>query len=126
MKSLATYWNDSATKSTVNLAILEKNSERQKSIERAIENFGIEILKQAIDKLAVSSFANGQNDRLWKADLAWMLKPENLQKIIDGKYDNKKAIESEFEKPKLSWEEIKLKRLGHTKESELATTWEFE
>ena len=38
--------------------------------------------------IASSAFCQGNNDRGWKADLDWFLKPASLLKILEGKYAN--------------------------------------
>jgi len=46
--------------------------------------------KNAIDKIAASDFCRGKTDRgTWKATLDWLLKPDTLTKVMEGKYDNK-------------------------------------
>lgn len=44
---------------------------------------------RAIQRLARSSFATGTNDRGWRADLDFLLQPDALTKIEEGKYDNR-------------------------------------
>jgi uncharacterized protein YdaU (DUF1376 family) len=39
--------------------------------------------------VAVSDFLTGKNERGWRADLHWIVKPENFSKILSGKYDNR-------------------------------------
>ena len=38
------------------------------------------------NKISKSPFLMGDNDRGWKADLGWIVKRENLVKIIEGRY----------------------------------------
>ena len=45
--------------------------------------------KEAIDRASKSRFCRGENDRGWKADLDWFLKPDTVTKILEGKYDNR-------------------------------------
>lgn len=44
---------------------------------------------QVIKKLAASDFCNGNNDRAWKADFDFLLKPETYSRTQEGRYDNK-------------------------------------
>jgi hypothetical protein len=37
-----------------------------------------------------SDFLNGKNDKAWKADFEWIMRPQNFLKILEGKYENKK------------------------------------
>lgn len=38
--------------------------------------------------IASSRFLNGQNKHGWKADFDWILKPDNMVKIMEGNYQN--------------------------------------
>jgi hypothetical protein len=42
----------------------------------------------AIDRICQSGFCIGQNDRGWKADFDWFLKPDTVARVMEGKYDN--------------------------------------
>lgn len=42
------------------------------------------------DRLENSSFLRGKNDRGWKAKFDWILNPANLDKVLEGNYDDPK------------------------------------
>jgi hypothetical protein len=43
----------------------------------------------ALDRVSKSSFLRGQTDRgNWKADIDWILKPDSMTRILEGKYDD--------------------------------------
>ena len=42
---------------------------------------------ETVKRMAASPFCNGKNDRGWKADFDFFLKPDTWQKVNDGKYD---------------------------------------
>lgn len=44
-------------------------------------------------KAEVSSFLKGNNDRNWTADFDWLMKPSNMPKVLEGKYDNKASTQ---------------------------------
>jgi hypothetical protein len=44
--------------------------------------------KDALSMIPSIPFLMGQNDRGWKADIDWFLKPDSVVKIIEGKYTN--------------------------------------
>lgn len=46
-------------------------------------------LNEALAKVAESAFCRGVNDRGWRADIDWLLKPDTLTKILEGKYDDR-------------------------------------
>lgn len=41
-----------------------------------------------IERMAASRFCCGENDRGWKADFDFLLRPDTHLKVIEGKYDN--------------------------------------
>lgn len=45
--------------------------------------------RTAIDRVAASSFCNGENDRGWKADFDFFIRPDTVVKVMEGKYDNR-------------------------------------
>lgn len=54
----------------------------------------------ATKRLAASPFCRGENDRRWKADFDFLLQPDTLTKIEEGKYDARKPPpSSDFRKP---------------------------
>ena len=42
---------------------------------------------EVFEKVGKSKFLNGDNDRKWKADFDWIIKPANRVKILEGKYN---------------------------------------
>lgn len=49
---------------------------------------------EVIKKLAQSDFCNGKNDRGWKADFDFFLKPETATRALEGRYDNRVGIKN--------------------------------
>jgi hypothetical protein len=45
--------------------------------------------KEAMDRLVSSRFCQGDNDRHWEADFDWFIKPGVVDKILEGKYDDR-------------------------------------
>jgi 5-methylcytosine-specific restriction endonuclease McrA len=45
--------------------------------------------QSALERAGPSRFLNGDNERGWKIDLEFFLKPDSVTKIIEGKYDNR-------------------------------------
>lgn len=54
---------------------------------RMTEPFFREHWREALERLCSSDFCKGQNDRAWKADIDWFLRPGNVARILEGKYD---------------------------------------
>ncbi len=45
--------------------------------------------RDGISKVTASAFCRGENDRGWKADLDWFLRPDTLTRLLEGKYDDR-------------------------------------
>ena len=87
---IATEWNMRLPNhSQVRIPILRKNDKRKSDIRKAIEKHTSEIILEAINKIYSSEFLCGKNDRHWKPDLDWIIKTENIQKVLEGKYEDK-------------------------------------
>jgi hypothetical protein len=43
--------------------------------------------QEALARAAASPFCRGENDRGWRADVDWFLRPNTVTKILEGKYD---------------------------------------
>jgi len=52
------------------------------------KEYGLSGFFNAFEKVAASSFLCGGGDRGWKADFDWLISPANMQKVLEGKYDN--------------------------------------
>jgi biotin operon repressor len=81
------YWNSKGTLPCVR----GFTSQRSEKLHlRMGESLFADNWREIIDKLSTSSFATGQNDRNWKADVDWLLKnSNNYAKVLEGKYDNR-------------------------------------
>lgn len=44
-------------------------------------------IRTLFEKAERSDFLKGNNSRGWKADLNWLMKRENMEKVMEGKYD---------------------------------------
>ena len=62
---------------------------RRATLVRArVREFGIQSFAEAVRKAARSDFLCGRNDRGWKMDFDWLIKPTNFPKVLEGRYDN--------------------------------------
>ena len=66
--------------------VLSIKNNRLKSLKARIEEFGEDKVLEAISNITQSSFLQGQNDRGWKIDIDWLLKPNNFPKVLEGNY----------------------------------------
>ena len=63
-----------------------------KQMQALLERYGEETLLKAVANVAKSSFllSHSRNNRGWSITLGWMLTPEHLENILQGKYQDKK------------------------------------
>ena len=63
-----------------------------KQMQAMLDRYGEETLLKAVANVAESSFLLGssRNSRGWSISLGWMLKPDHLENILQGKYLDKK------------------------------------
>lgn len=71
------------------------NKLREGYINARIGEYGQQKVIEILRLAGESDFLNGKNDRAWKADLEWIMRPTNFIKIMEGKYSNNKN-NSEF------------------------------
>jgi hypothetical protein len=65
---------------------------RRKGTARARmkEHPDLEEWKGIFQRIVASKFLRGENDKGWRADFDWCLNQNNLAKILEGKYDDRK------------------------------------
>lgn len=68
---------------------------RVERAKRAIKLYGMNKIRDIFAKVEQSDFLTGRNGRWGKCGLDWILKPENLCKIIEGNYDNRTPVREE-------------------------------
>ena len=63
-----------------------------KQMQAMLERYGEETILKAVSNVAESTFLLGssRNSRGWSISLGWMLKPDHLENILQGKYLDKK------------------------------------
>lgn len=95
---LIEYWNLKLVNlSHINIKLLDPKGKRMKSVKTALDKVGLDDLKRSIDMISESDFLLCQNQpappngkKPWKADFDWFIKLDNVAKILEGKYSNKK------------------------------------
>jgi hypothetical protein len=79
------YWN---TKFKHKVLALSRERKEKLSARLKSQHF-VDNYKVAVDKVAVSSFCNGDNDRKWVASFDWFIANDNnYVKALEGKYDD--------------------------------------
>lgn len=74
------------------------SANRKKAIHARWMQYGksLDAFRQLFEKAESSDFLKGKNTRNWSADFDWMLKDNNMAKILEGKYDNEGANRDEY------------------------------
>lgn len=66
------------------------DGERRKAVGARWNKYkSLDIFEEAFAICEQSNFLRGENNRNWKADFDWMMKPTNFSKILEHKYDNR-------------------------------------
>jgi hypothetical protein len=60
---------------------------RSQQIDARLKEVGLAGWNQALHNLEEMPFCRGENDRGWKVNLDWLLKPANLTKILEKHYE---------------------------------------
>jgi len=72
---------------------VEKISDTRKSaIKARAKEYGLEAIGTVFLEVSKSNFLNGDNDRGWRADFDWIMKPANFLKIKEGKYKSTENV----------------------------------
>lgn len=65
---------------------------RIRSINARLKEYTEEEIAEAFRKVEASPFLRGDTGR-WKASFDWIIKPANMQKILEGNYDDKQKMQ---------------------------------
>jgi hypothetical protein len=83
---LISIWNDHCGELQ---KVRKSNPTRDRKIKALFNKLSELEWIEVIKKLAASNFCNGKNDRGWKADFDFLLKPETYSRTLEGRYDNR-------------------------------------
>lgn len=48
----------------------------------------LDTFRELFERTEASDFLKGENERGWSADFDWLIRPTNMSKVLEGKYDN--------------------------------------
>ncbi len=65
----------------------------------------LKMLRSVFEKVAKSKFLSGQNYRGWKANFDWVMKPDNLVKVLEGNYDDDLSCTSKSDNINDLWDD---------------------
>lgn len=78
----------------------------EKEITDLLTRYTIDDFKLLFTKTEASAFLKGKNERKWAASFDWLIKEENIAKVLNGNFDNKKGNPENY-----AIEEMAIKKL---------------
>lgn len=96
---------------------LKINEKRKKSIKTLLKEYTIEEIFQAMDKIYVSKFLQGDNKNNWQITFDWFINKANLLKVLEGNYDDKVNTDSSPKNTKEYYQKSDNQFTGVTDES---------
>ena len=81
--------------------VMKLNDARKKTIKTRYNEYNsdIEIFRTLFTKAEKSNFLKGNNDNNWSATFDWLLKAQNMIKVLEGNYENKQSTFTNKKKP---------------------------
>lgn len=64
---------------------------RQQAIKARLNTYSLDDFRTVFENAEASSFLKGANDRNWSATFDWLLKDQNMAKVLEGNYADKPA-----------------------------------
>ena len=68
--------------------IKDIGEKRKRALTARYKDLGIEGFQELFDIANASDFICGGGEKGWKADFDWLIHPDNITKVLEGKYDN--------------------------------------
>lgn len=89
------------------------SEELKTKIKNSLQQFKIEDFELCFKKAENSLFLTGKNNLGWKANLEWLLKNDNMAKVLNGNYDNRPKNKLENQ-PSYNLEKVKQNAVNNT------------
>lgn len=64
---------------------------RKKAIKARLTTYTVDDFRKCFENAESSSFLKGGNNRNWNATFDWLIKDQNMAKVLDGNYSDKKG-----------------------------------
>lgn len=65
------------------------SDKRKSAIRKILDKYSMEDIRTVFQNAESSSFLKGKNDRNWAATFDWIMKEDNLVKVLEGNYADK-------------------------------------
>lgn len=89
-------WNSLADYGIKPVTKINSGSKRYDSLVARINEYGIEDVLRAIEKIKESKFLQGKTGkRQWVIKFDWFVLPSNFPKVLEGNYDDEKNIQQQ-------------------------------
>ena len=59
---------------------------QMENLSQSIANFGVEGVKRGFMLAEQSDYLTGRKGCDWRADFDWLIRPQNMKKVLSGKY----------------------------------------
>lgn len=69
---------------------------RKKAIKARLNTYSLDDFKAVFEAAEASSFLKGANDRNWTATFDWLIKDQNMAKVLEGNYADKRGGRKEI------------------------------
>ena len=83
-------WNTLGLKTIIRI---DAGTERGRQTKARIQDFGVDVVLEAIENVRKSDFLCGKNKKKWTATYDWFIAPGNFQKVLEGNYSTTYAEE---------------------------------
>jgi len=81
-------WNSLGLQQLVKVT---SESKRGSMLRARVNEYGVDTVLSAIEKIRNSSFLKGQNRDGWMITFEWFVKPNNFPKVLEGNYDDRQS-----------------------------------
>ena len=82
-------WIEIANNLNLSGVKLKINDKRKKAIKILLNEYTAEEILQAMEKIHISKFLQGDNKNNWQVTFDWLIDKSNLLKVLEGNYDDK-------------------------------------
>lgn len=72
------------------------SEETKTIIEKQLEKYTLDDFKLLFQKAEASDFLKGENERKWAASFEWLIEDQNMAKVLNGNFDNRKSLTDAF------------------------------
>lgn len=71
--------------------IIYLSEDAKNTVEKQLEKYTLDDFKLLFKKAEASLFLKGENERKWSATFEWLIEDQNMAKVLNGNFDNKKS-----------------------------------